>query len=88
VAGQPLRVEELAEFLASDFKAGPIPQFHMGWRLDGPVDRDVVPSTCSTSLAVVNVEVFQVIQFSHFSVEFLISAPLAEHCDINDTRSY
>jgi len=36
-AGRPLRGEELAEFLAFDFKAGPIPQFHIGW-LGDPVD--------------------------------------------------
>jgi hypothetical protein len=48
VASRPLRVEELAEFLAFDFKAGPIPKFHENWRLDDPLD--AVLSTCSTLL--------------------------------------
>lgn len=30
VASRPLRVEELAQFLALDFTAGPIPKFHEG----------------------------------------------------------
>jgi len=78
VASRPLRIEELAEFLAFDFKAGPIPIFNENWRLEDPFD--AVLSTCSTLLALVNVETlfpseeFTVIQFSHFSVkEFLTS---------------
>ena len=66
MAPRPLRVEELAEVLAFDFKAGPIPRFHGGWRLEDPVD--AVLSTCSSLLAIVNVEDFPVIQFSHFPV--------------------
>jgi hypothetical protein len=38
VASRPLRVEELAELLAFDFKAGPIPKFLEDWRLEDPVD--------------------------------------------------
>ena len=34
VASRPLRVEELAELLAFDFKAGPIPIFYEDWRLE------------------------------------------------------
>ncbi len=76
VASRPLRGEELAELLAFDFKAGPIPKFHEDWRLEDPVD--AVLSSCSSLLAVVNVEDSRVIQFSHFSVkEFLTSARLA-----------
>jgi hypothetical protein len=72
VASRPFRVEELAEFLAFDFKSGPIAEFQEGWRLDDPVD--AVLSTCSTLLALVIVDGSQVIQFSHFSVkEFLTS---------------
>jgi ankyrin repeat protein len=80
VASRPFRVEELAEFLAFDFKAGPIAKFQEDWRLEDPVD--AVLSTCSTLLALVNVGGSQVIQFSHFSVkEFLISARLSEATD-------
>ena len=80
VASRPLQVEELSEFLAFDFTAGPIPEFHEGWRLDDPVE--AVLSTCSTLLAVVNVDGSAVIQFSHFSVkEFLTSTRLAEADD-------
>jgi hypothetical protein len=81
VASRPLRVEELAELLAFDFKAGPIPKFHEDWRLEDPVD--AVLSACSSLLAVVDVYGSPVIQFSHFSVkEFLTSARLAEANDI------
>ena len=77
VASRPLRVEELAEILAFDFDAGPIPKFCEGWRLPNPVD--AVLSTCSTLLAIVDVKGSSVVQFAHFSVkEYLISARLAE----------
>ena len=80
VASRPLRVEELAEFLAFDFKSGPVAKFHEGWRLEDPVD--AVLSTCSTLLALVNVDGSSTIQFSHFSVkEFLTSGRLAEAND-------
>ena len=72
VVFRPLRVEELAELLAFDFKSGQIPRFREDWRLEDPVE--AVLSTCSTLLSLVNVEDSQVIQFSHFSVkEFLTS---------------
>ena len=81
VASRPLCVEELADFLAFDFKAGPIPQFHENWRLEDPVH--TVLSTCSSLLAIVNIEGSSVIQFSHFSVkDFLTSTRLAETSDI------
>jgi len=81
VASRPLRVEELADFLAFDFKAGPIPRFHENWRLEDPVH--AVLSTCSGLLAIVNIEGSSVIQFSHFSVkDFLTSTRLAETSDI------
>jgi len=37
VASRPLRVEELAEILAFNFNAGPIPNFHVDCRLNDPV---------------------------------------------------
>ena len=52
VAARPLCVEELAELLAVDFKAGPIPKFHEGWRLPDPAD--VVLSKCSSLLVIVD----------------------------------
>ena len=77
VASRPLRVEELAEFLALDFKEGSIPTFRKGWRPEDPVD--AVRSTCPSFLSVVNIGSSQIIQFSHFSVkEFLTSSRLAE----------
>ena len=86
VASRPLQVEELADFLAFGFKAGPIPQFHQNWCLEDPAY--AVLSTCSCLLAIVNVEGVPVIQFSHFSVkEFLTSTRLAETSDV-DIRRY
>ena len=77
VVSRPLRVEELAEFLAFDFDAGQIPKYQEDWRLEDPVE--AVLSTCSTLLSLVNAQDSQVIQFSHFSVkEFLTSARFSE----------
>ena len=91
VASRPLRVEELADLLAFDFRAGPIPKFHEGWRRGDPVD--VVLSTCSSLLATVDDHHFsqddrqyysgKFVQFSHFSVkEYLMSSRLAESVNI------
>ena len=83
VAYRPLRVEELAELLAFDFKAGPIPKFHEDWRMEDPVD--AVLSTCTSLLIIVDGgnHFGKVIQFSHISVkEFLTSARLAKTNDI------
>jgi len=80
VTSRPLRIDELAGFLAFDFKVGSIAKFQEGWRLQDPLEE--VLSTCSTFLALVNVDGFAVIQFSHFSVkEFLTSTRLAEADD-------
>jgi len=85
VASRPLRVEELAEFLAFDFEAGPIPKFREDWRLEDPVE--AVLSTCSTLLSLINVNDSAVIQFSHFSVkEFLTSSRFADKCDTTSRR--
>src|SRR5216683_2608287 len=80
VVSRPLRVEELAEFLAFDFEEGQIPKYREDWRLEDPVE--AVLSTCSTLLSLVNVENSQVIQFSHFSVkEFLTSTRFSDKHD-------
>ena len=85
VVSRPLRVEELAEFLAFDFGAGQIPKFREDWRLEDP--EEAVLSTCSTLLSVVTLEDAQVIQFSHFSVkEFLTSSRFAEKYDTISQR--
>jgi ankyrin repeat protein len=85
VASRPLRAEELAELLAFDFKAGPIPKFREDWRLEDPLE--AVLSTCSTLLALVNVDNSPVIQFSHFSVkEFLTSTRFSDKRDTISLR--
>jgi ankyrin repeat protein len=85
VVSRPLRVEELAEILAFDFEAGTIPKYREDWRLEDPVE--AVLSTCSTLLALVNIDYFPVIQFSHFSVkEFLISSRFAQKADTISRR--
>ncbi|KAH8994004.1 hypothetical protein EDB92DRAFT_350268 [Lactarius akahatsu] len=77
VASRPLRVEELAEFLAFDFDDGDNnPNFDADWRPEDP-DHAVL-STCSSLISVVNVGNTTVVQFSHFSVkEFLTSTRVA-----------
>jgi ankyrin repeat protein len=79
VARRPLRVEELAEFLAFKSEAGGSLTFEGNWRPENP--RELVLSTCSSLIAVVNVDDSPVIQFSHFSVkEYLTSSRIAEGC--------
>ena len=85
VVSRPLRVDELAEFLAFDFKAGQIPTFREDWHPEDPVE--AVLSTCSTLLSLINVKKSKVIQFSHFSVkEFLTSARFGEKCSTISSR--
>ena len=85
VAFRPLRVTELAELLSFDFKAGPIPKFHEGWRLEDPFY--AVQSTTSGLLTIVDVDDSQVVQFSHVSVkEYLTSDRFAETNDIISRR--
>ena len=80
VASKPLLVKKLAEFLALDFSAGPIPRFREEWHLEDPVE--AVLSTCSTSLSLVDVDGLSVMQFSRFSVkEYLTSSCLAGNRD-------
>jgi ankyrin repeat protein len=77
VASRPLRVEELAEFLAFKSETRGTLTFEGGWRPENP--RDMVLSTCSSLVAIVNVEGSPVMQFSHFSVkEYLTSTRIAE----------
>src|SRR5947208_5915104 len=66
-ASRPLRVEELAEFLAFDFSTEPIPTFVADWRSEDPVH--AVLSTCPSLLSVVDGTGSSVIQFTHFSVK-------------------
>jgi len=83
VAARPLRVEELADFLAFDFNTESSPIFREDWRSEDPAY--TVQATCSSLLAVVDVDGSQVIQFAHFSVkEYLMSKRLREG---NDTIS-
>jgi ankyrin repeat protein len=77
VARRPLLVEEIAEFLAFKSEKGGKLTFEGDWRPEDP--RDMVLSTCSSLVTVINVDGSQVIQFSHFSVkEYLTSKRIAE----------
>src|SRR5712691_8189257 len=76
-ASRPLRVDELAEFLAFDFDTDSTPTLREDWREVDPAH--AVRSTCSSLLAIVDVDGSSVIQFAHFSVkEYLTSDRLAE----------
>jgi hypothetical protein len=80
VASRPLRVGELAEFLALDFDTGPNPTYRADWRPKDPLG--ALLSTCSSLIAVVKTWNSEVIQFSHISVkEFLMSTRLASAGD-------
>jgi len=76
-ASRPLRIEELAEFLAFDLSSEIIRE---GWRNEDPAR--AVLTTCSSLFVVVDVDGSQVIQFAHFSVkEYLTSGRLAQAKD-------
>ena len=62
VARRPLRVEELAEIFAFKSKPGGSLTFEGNWRPENP--RDMVLSTCSSLIAVVNVDGWPMTQFS------------------------
>ena len=73
----PLFVEELAEILAFDFDTDSTPTLREDWREEDPAH--AVRSTCSSLLAIVDVDGSSVIQFAHFSVkEYLTSKRLTE----------
>ena len=81
VASRPLRVEELAEFLAYDFDAEPTPAFRADWRPEDPTS--AVFSTCPNFFSIAKVEGSTFIQFSHFSIkEFLMSNRLTKTEDV------
>ena len=71
-ASHPLRVEELAEFLAFDFNSESTPILREDWHEEDP--ENAVRSTCSSLLAIVNMDGTAVIQFARFSgKEYLMS---------------
>ena len=79
-ASRPLRVGELAEFLAFDFDTDSTPTFRDDWREDDPAR--AVRSICSSLLAIVDVDGSSVVQFAHFSVkEYLTSKRLSDSKD-------
>ena len=83
-AVRPLRLEELAEVLAVDFKEG-IPKLNPGWRWDDK--EEAVMSACSSLVMIVKNGYSRVVQFSHFSVkEFLTANRLVE--PIKDVSRY
>jgi ankyrin repeat protein len=85
VAVRPLRVEELAEFLAFEFDEEPTPTYLPDWRPEDPIIS--ILTTCPSFLSIVDVKGSSVIQFAHFSIkEYLMSKRLAEAKD-NDTLS-
>ena len=76
-AVRPLRVEELAEVLAFDFKAEGTPRLDTGWRWED--QEEAVMSACLSLVTIVKDGNSRIVQFSHFSVkEFLTANRLAE----------
>ena len=76
VAIRPLRVEELAEVLAVDFRDDGIPKLNPNWRWED--QEQALLTSCSSLIVVVESGASRIVQFSHFSVkEFLTSDRLA-----------
>ena len=86
MASRLLQVEELAEILAFELDAGPIPKLREECRLKDPVEAVTVLSTCLTLLSLVNVGDSQVVQFAHMVKEFLTSTRFSEKCDTTSSR--
>ena len=85
VASRPFRLEELADILAFNFNAGPIPTYRMDCRPEDPVGA-VLPK-CSILLSQVNAENSRVVQFEHSTwKEFLTSTRFSKKCDTISSR--
>jgi len=82
VAVRPLRVAELAEILAIDFRTathGGASKLNADWRWED--QEQAVLSTCSSLIAVVEEAGNQVVQFSHFSVKEYLTSPRLANLD-------
>ena len=77
VAIRPLRVEELAEVLAVDYRdEDGMPKLNPNWRWED--EEQALLSSCSSLIAIVKSDESRIVQFSHFSVkEYLTSDRLA-----------
>ena len=83
VAIRPLRVEELGEILALDFDGaeGSTPKSNEGWRSEDW--QQLVLSTCSSLVMLVNNRDSGVIQFSHISVKEFLTSERRRHSKDN-----
>src|SRR5712691_12435192 len=89
VAARPLRVAELAEILAIDFRTtthGGTSKLNADWRWDD--QEQAVLSTCSSLIAVVEENGDQVVQFSHFSVKEYLTSPRLADASTDVSRFY
>jgi ankyrin repeat protein len=85
VSSRPLRVEELAEVFAIKFdeETCGIPKFDPDWRHRN-AERTVL-SSCSTLVAIVDIDGEKRVQFSHFSVrEYLTSNHIVASASVSD----
>jgi hypothetical protein len=76
VAVRPLRVKELVELLAFDFKTGGISKLNPGWRWED--QEEAVMSACSSLVTVVKGGDLRVVQFSHFLMSDRLVEPIRE----------
>jgi hypothetical protein len=73
-AVRPLRIEELAEVLAIDFNhEGGVPKLNPRWRWED--QEQVLLSSCSSLITIVNAGESRVVQFSHSSVKEYLTSP-------------
>ena len=87
VAIRPLRVAELAEVLAFDFKAAPggeTSTLKTDWRWED--QERAVLSTCSSLVAIANANGSKVVQFSHFSVKEFLTSPRLSTSNLDVSR--
>ncbi|KAI0292485.1 hypothetical protein B0F90DRAFT_1671154 [Multifurca ochricompacta] len=85
VATRPLRVSELADFLALDYKLNELPVLEAGWRPKDP--EYAVLATCSSFISIEDAnESPPVVHFSHFSVKKYLTSNNLDRADRRVSR--
>ena len=83
---RPLRVDELAEIFAIRFDADGSPGLMEGWRPENP--EEALLSSCSTLIAIVEIEGSKIVQFSHFSAKEYLTSDRLKTSSVGNVCNY
>jgi ankyrin repeat protein len=86
VAVRPLSVEELAEVFAIQFDSDAGPTLKEDWRTENP--GEVLLSTCSTLITIIDNMGSSSVQFSHFSVKQFLTSHRLRYTTIDAISTY